>query len=918
MGLERYRQKRNFRITPEPEGRVKKRTGAPLKFVIQKHAARRLHYDFRLELDGVMLSWAVPKGPSLDPNDKRLAMHVEDHPMEYGDFEGVIPAKQYGAGTVMLWDRGAWIPKSDPKEGFEKGRLKFELEGEKLHGGWNLVRSRSGKYEGDSWLLIKEADEYARLGAAASIADDMPNSVATGRSLEEIAASSDRVWHSNKSVEANVKAGAVAKPKRATGVDKVAGARRAAQPQFIEAELATLTKTPPEGANWIHEIKYDGYRMLARIADGSARMISRNKKDWTANFSSIARAVALLPVETAWIDGEVVALDAQGRSSFQALQNALSASPPADLVYLVFDLLYLDGYDLTRVKLTERKELLHSLVSSAGGSIRYSDHFSVPGKDFYANVCKLGLEGMVSKRGDLAHHAGRGTAWIKVKCARRQEMVIGGFTDPGGSRKGFGALLLGVYDDGKLLYSGRVGTGFDDELLSSLRSTLDKLEQPKTPFENPPRGADARGVHWVRPKLVAEVNFTEWTSDGTLRHPAFVGLRADKRATDVVRETEQAVDEAPTRAQEPEQAKASKQSKESKQAHSQKETDAPKQADAPKHKATPKQAQAPKQAPAGKHADGLKQGPARKSAAADSPGAIAGIVLSNPDKVLYPEAGFTKRDLARFYERIGDWILPHLAQRPLTLLRCPNGWNKPCFFQKNADSSVIDAIERVKIPGGSGGPSLYMMANSLTALIGLVQMGTLELHPWGSTAERLGYPDRLTFDLDPDDKVSWDDLRQAALLVKTLLENVGLQAFLKTTGGKGLHVVVAIEPSIDWEDAKGFTKAAAELLERTFPDRFTSKLLKISRGGKIFIDYLRNAEGATAVGAYSIRARANAPVSTPIEWSELGRDVRFDYFNISSVMKRVAKLKRDPWAKMAAAARPLDKASMAKVGYKQR
>ena len=898
MGLERYRQKRNFRITPEPEGKVDKRKSASLRFVIQKHAARRLHYDFRLELDGVLLSWAVPKGPSLDPNDKRLAMHVEDHPIEYGDFEGVIPAKQYGAGTVMLWDRGAWIPKSDPKEAFEKGRLKFDLDGEKLHGGWNLVRSRSGKYSGESWLLFKEADEYARLGEAASIADDMPNSVATGRSLEEIAASGDRVWHSNKSVAANVKAGAVAKAKPLSGVGKVAGARKAALPNLVEAELATLVKDAPNGANWIHEIKYDGYRMLCRVAEGSARMISRNRKDWTANFPTIARAAARLPVKTAWLDGEVVALDEKGRSSFQALQNALSASPAADLAYLVFDLLYLDGYDLRGVKLTDRKTLLQSLLSSAPANIRYSDHFSVPGAAFLENACKLGLEGMVSKRGDLAHHNGRSAAWLKVKCARRQEMVIGGFTDPGGSRRGFGALLLGVYDGGKLLYSGRVGTGFDDATLAKMRRALDTIEQPKSPFENPPRGADARGVHWVRPKLVADVEFTEWTTDGTLRHPSFIGLRADKKPTEVVRETERVLEE-PAKEAKIESKTAGKKSKaRAVQSKSMKPSAV--------ESKTAKAATVPSK-PA-------KPGAIHKIAPSDAPGSIAGIVLSNHDKILYPEAGFTKRDLARYYERVGDWILPHLAQRPLTLLRCPNGWDKPCFYQKNADKSVIDAIDRVKVPGGS----VYLMANTLTAVIGLVQMGTLELHPWGSTADRLGAPDRLTFDLDPDDKVSWDDLKKAALLVKTLLESVGMEPFLKTTGGKGLHVVVAIEPSIDWEDAKGFTKAAAELLERTFPDRFTSKLLKISRGGKIFIDYLRNAEGATAVGAYSIRARANAPVSTPMEWSELGRDVRFDYFNIAAVMKRVAKLKRDPWAKMAAAARPLDKAMMAKVGYRRK
>jgi bifunctional non-homologous end joining protein LigD len=791
MGLERYRQKRNFRITPEPEGRVGKRGKAPLRYVIQKHAATRLHYDFRLELDGVLLSWAVPKGPSLDPNDKRLAMHVEDHPIEYGDFEGVIPAKQYGAGTVMLWDRGTWTPKSDPKEGLEKGRLKFDLDGEKLHGGWNLVRSRSTKYKGDSWLLIKEADEFARLGEAASIAEDMPDSVATGRSLDEIAGSADRVWHSNKSVAANVKAGAVAKRTRSLAVDKVPGARKAPQPALVQAELATLWKDPPTGANWIHEIKYDGYRMLCRVADGAAQMISRNHKDWTANFPALARAAARLPVKTAWLDGEVVALDAKGRSSFQALQNALSASPTAELAYLLFDLLYLDGYDLSKVTLVERKKLLQSLLADTSGAIRYSDHFDAPGQDFYKNVCGLGLEGMVSKRGDLAHYNGRSTAWIKVKCQRRQEMVIGGFTEPSGSRHGFGALLLGVYEDGKLMYSGRVGTGFNDATLGSLKKSLDKLEQPTTPFANPPRGADARGVHWVRPKLVADVEFTEWTNDNTLRHPSFVGLRADKRPTDVVRERERDADAPPA---EPNATTARAPSSRTSKGVS-------RTARTPKAKLAKAVTEATPTLPRG--------GDGTRGAAKNVPGSIAGIVISNPDKILYPEAGITKKQLALFYERIGDWIVPHFRQRPLTLLRCPNGWDKPCFYQKNADSSVIEAIDRVRIPNDTGSPSTYMMANSLTAVVGLLQMGSLELHPWGSTADHLDRPDRLTFDLDPDDNVSWDDLKKAALLVKTLLENIGLQPFLKTTGGKGLHVVVAIEPSIDWEDAKGFTKAAA-------------------------------------------------------------------------------------------------------------
>ncbi len=548
------------------------------------------------------------------------------------------------------------------------------------------------------------------------------------------------------------------------------------------------------------------------------------------------------------------------------MQNALSTIAEAELSYLVFDLLYLDGFDLRKVALLDRKRTLQALLADTSGPIRYSDHFSAPGVQFLENVCGLGLEGMVSKRADGAHFAGRSPAWVKTKCMRRQEVIIGGFTDPGGSRAGFGALLLGVHNEkGDLLYCGRVGTGFDDRMLASLRKTLDGLEKARTPFANPPHGADARGVHWVRPTLVADVSFTEWTEDGTLRHAVFQGLRKDKAPSEVVREVERSPESLPATI-----AIAS---------------------------------------PAVKARSKTRGGSVE-------PGSIAGVTLSNPDKLLYPEAKVSKRDLALYYERIGRWLMPHLEDRPLTLLRCPNGWDKACFHQKHADTSVMQAIDRVAITASDGSRSQYMMANSLTAVIGLVQMGTLELHPWGSKAAHLDYPDRLTFDLDPDDAVAWEDVKQAALVVKTLLENIGLQAFLKTTGGKGLHVVTPIEPSVGWHDAKGFTKAAAEFLERTFPDRFTSKLLKISRHGKIFIDYLRNAEGATAVAAYSTRARAACPVSTPIAWRELSRDVRFDYFNIVSVTKRIAKLEADPWADIADAARSLNRATMAKVGYK--
>ncbi|HXX86541.1 MAG TPA: DNA ligase D [Casimicrobiaceae bacterium] len=869
MALERYRQKRNFKLTPEPPGKVKRHKLQNLAFVVQKHAATRLHYDFRLELNGVFLSWAVPKGPSLDPNDKRLAVHVEDHPLEYGDFEGVIPAKQYGAGTVMVWDRGTWKPKTDPAEAYAKGRLKFELDGEKLNGGWNLVRSHGSKYGEKSWLLIKEADEFARLGSDALVTEDRPESALTGRTMEQIAAEADRVWHSNKSVADNLKGGAAGKRKLKPKIklDSVKGARKAPFPRRIDVQLATLVKSPPEGPAWVHEIKYDGYRMLCSIANGEAHLMSRNGKDWTDAFAALARTLASLPVDSACLDGEVVVVDAKGRTSFQALQNAIGPTASArSLSYFAFDLLYLNGYDLRGVALTQRKRILQELLASAPPSVKYSEHFAAPGAAFFKNVCDLGLEGMVSKRGDLPYQAGRGTAWQKAKCLQRQEMVVGGFTDPEGSRHGFGALLLGVYDpDGRLAYAGKVGTGFNDATLSALSRTLAGIKQKQSPFSNPPTGAEGRRAHWVKPKLVAEVAFTEWTDDGTLRHPSFLGLRSDKPATEVVRERAVSVS-----------------------------GDNP--ADPPPSKTAARAA----------------------TRARSDPNAIAGITLTNPDKALYPEAKISKRDLALYYAAVGERMLPHLIDRPLTLYRCPNGWGKGCFYQKKAEDSVSAAITRVRVTGGDGTTANYMMANSLSAIVALVQMGVLELHPWGSRAKHLGRPDWIIFDLDPADDVAWEDVKQAALLVKALLENIGFEPFLKTTGGKGLHVVIAIEPSVGWDEVKGFTKAVAELLQRTFPDRFTANLMKVSRHGKVFIDYLRNSEGATAIAPYSTRARANAPVSTPLAWDELSRDVRFAHFHVGNVPKRLAKLKADPWRDLDKKATSLTKAVMARVGFKPR
>ncbi|HYC44646.1 MAG TPA: DNA ligase D [Burkholderiales bacterium] len=871
MALELYRKKRDFGITPEPRGKALRRKSKDLSFVIQKHRASHMHYDFRLELNGVLLSWAVPKGPSLDPSHKRLAMQTEDHPIEYGDFEGTIPPKQYGAGTVLLWDRGTWTPKGDAEADYKRGRLKFELHGEKLQGGWMLVKSRGSKYENDNaWFLIKESDEHARRGEPLVI-DELPDSVASGRSLEEIAADPDRVWHSTKSVAENVRSGAVRKKKPALDLEALKGAVKARIPDFIEAELATLVKEAPGGETWLHEMKLDGYRMLCRLDGGETQMFSRNNKEWTGSFASIERCVARLPVDSAWLDGEVVVLQPDGRTSFQALQNVLSGGSDK-LHYFVFDLPYLNGYDLRRVPLVERKKILEALLAGAPSALRFSAHVQGSGEAFFKQACKHELEGIISKLAQSSYRSGRSREWVKVKCVQRQEMVVGGFTDPEGSRSAFGALLLGVYErDGKLRYSGKVGTGFNEETLRAVYKRLKPLETDKPAFSNAPRGYEAKGAHWIRPELVAEVEFTEWTNDGTLRHPSFQGLREDKNPRDVVRE----------RAQEAEDVVDDK----------------------PPVKKPTKTARA--KAPA-------RNAKSRAAAMVNEGGMVAGVKISNPAKVLYPEAGITKLELAQYYEDVADWILPHLENRPLTLVRCPNGWDK-CFFQKHPDAKVSEVIERVTVQE-SAGATLYMMANTTEALVSLLQMGALELHPFGSSAPKLTCPDRIVFDFDPADDISWASLVEAVYLLKTLLEEIELQSFIKTTGGKGLHVVLPIRPSLGWDEVKRFTQAIAELMVRSFPEKFVATVSKSKRHGKIFVDYLRNAEGATAVAAYSLRARANAPVAMPIAWEELETDVRRDHFNVRNAVQRLRKMNQDPWAGFFDVKQSVTKALMKKVG----
>jgi bifunctional non-homologous end joining protein LigD len=862
--LQPYRRKRNFVNTPEPAGHpghVLPQT-TPI-YVVQKHAATRLHYDFRLELDGTLKSWAVPKGPSLDPSQKRLAVHVEDHPLEYAQFEGVIPPKQYGAGTVLIWDRGVWTPQGNPRDGYRQGVLKFRLDGRKLHGAWTLVRMHSRRNDKrdngkENWLLIKEKDGEAKQGTAAEIVETQAESVESGRGINDIATARAKVWHSNRSVgsanknpgrkplsKTSGRTGDANRSFSSTDISRLPRAVKARLPDWIEPQLATLVDRMPSDDNWLHEIKFDGYRILCRLASGQVRMYTRNANDWTEKLSLQAGAVARLGLNDAWFDGEAVVLTNQGRSSFQALQNAFDSQFTGTIVYCMFDLLYLNGFDLRSTPLIERKRLLASILTrSSDAHLRYSDHIIGDNQASFNEACRQGLEGLIVKRADAGYRSGRGRSWLKVKCEHRQEFVIGGFTEPAGSRQGFGALLVGFYEGKDLRYAGKVGTGFSDSLLKKLHRTLLSLERRTAPFVNPPRGYDAKGAHWVTPSLVAEIRFAEWTHEGILRQPSFQGLRTDKPAPAVGRERAQHVTE-----------------------------------------------------------QGASERPSDKAESTASATRRMQGRLSNPDRVLYPDIGLTKAALASYYEQVGEWMLPHLRGRPLTLVRCPEGYQK-CFFQKHVNEKVPPAIGRIEIEE-NGGHDTYMLAESQEALLGLVQMGVLEVHTWGSSRDRLERPDRLTFDLDPDTSVAWAQVIEAAQLTKTLLEELGLISFLKTTGGKGLHIVTPIQRTQGWEEVKVFAKSVADHLVRTIPQRFTSNMAKRARKGKIFVDYLRNARGATAIAAYSTRAKPGAPVSVPIAWEELSEDLPSDFFTVMNLPARLRGLGRDPWHQYDQSARRL-------------
>jgi bifunctional non-homologous end joining protein LigD len=864
MALSEYQRKRDFTKTPEPAGAaIRAEPSAKLSFVVQKHAARRLHYDFRLELDGVLKSWAVPKGPSTDPAEKRLAVHVEDHPLEYGGFEGVIPEGNYGAGASMIWDRGTWTPLDpDPRAAYAKGALKFELHGHKLHGKWALVRM-GGRHAGknkENWLLIKERDAAAQPGSGEAIITENPLSAATGRTIEEIAADRDRIWGPNgeEAVGSAPKSGPLATP-NVIDPSAIPGAKKAELPSDPRPLLACPAAAAPDGAEWLHEIKYDGYRLLARVRDHQVQLLTRKGLDWTGKFRALAARLAELPIQAGLIDGEIVHLEPDGTTDFGHLQDAIANERTDALVFYAFDLVHLDGWDLSATALEARKAALAALVPpAADGNLRYSDHQIGRGPDFLRQACTYGLEGIISKRRDSPYRAGRHDSWLKIKCANREEFVVIGFTDPAGGRLGLGALLLGYYDrHGRLHYAGRVGTGFSNAQLVDLRARLDPLVRTTRPVETLPPGAVVRGVHWTEPKLVAEIRYGSWTSDGVLRHAAFLGLREDKSANEVVRPMPTETQAAP-----PSAAAA---------------------AAAPQRIAVP--------------------------IARDGSTTFEGVRLTHADRILYPAEGLTKLDLARYYAEVAEWALPHLARRLLSLVRAPNGVGGELFYQKHAGAAVPPAVRRIELDG-----EIQLAIDDVAGLLSLVQIGVLEIHPWGSTVDKLEQPDRITFDLDPDEGLPWPRVTAAAFEMREVLTGIGLDSFVKTTGGKGLHVVVPLAPRLGWDEIKAFTKAVVEDMAAHHPDRYVVNQLKRMRKGRIYLDYLRNARGATAVGAYSTRARAGATVSTPLFWDEVEAGVRPTDFTVASVPARLWALKSDPWAEIGKLRQTITTAARKKYG----
>jgi bifunctional non-homologous end joining protein LigD len=869
--LERYRAKRDFKVTAEPRGierSARTQSGASLPFVVQKHQASRLHYDFRLGWNGVLKSWAVAKGPSLFPGDKRLAVQVEDHPWEYRDFEGTIPKGEYGGGTVMVWDRGDWTPHGDVEQGLKDGHIKFALHGKKLNGEWVLVRmhGRAGGGDKANWLLIKEKDRFAREGSETAIVDDAPDSAATGRTLEEIAKSNGKVWKPagrGRKSEANRKA---VHPANSAGRSKSEWARGAEPnlqgvpeeryPGFIPPQLAQQTTAAPNGSGWTHELKLDGYRIQIHVRGDErsgknkpkVKLLTRKGLDWSSRMPDIARAAEKLNVASAILDGEAVALDERGVSSFADLQAAFQEERQQHISYFAFDLLHLDGHNLRGLPLGERKEILEQLLRKVGngGPLRFSEGIEADGKKVFEKACALGAEGIVSKRIDAKYMPGRGGAWLKLKCRLEQEFVIGGFTLPSKGTAGVGALLLGYYEGKDLVYAGRAGTGFTRATHRLLRSRLDRLVVKQCPFRDVPREMQ-RGVHWVKPDLAAQIEFSTWTRDNLVRQAAYKGLREDKPAREVVREMAE-------------------------------------EAERGNRKSKP-------------HAAG--QTPRnRRGATAMAQTGKAQVAITHPEKVLDAESGMTKQQLADYYAAVAGNLIPHIADRPLSVVRCPDGNSKPCFFQKHVGFGLPAGVNTVSIRSRKTGKSDdFLTVDSADGLLGLAQMGVLEIHPWGARNEALEQPDRIVFDLDPDTAIPWKVLAATALELRNRLKKLKLESYLKTTGGKGLHVVVPIRPEHEWPEVKEFAHRMVLQMANDRPDLYVTKMTKATRKNRIYLDYLRNDREATAVAPYSPRARSGMPVAMPLEWNELSA-AKLPVFHVTEFAKWRARLKRDPWAAM--------------------
>jgi bifunctional non-homologous end joining protein LigD len=870
--LGRYRAMRDFNKTAEPSGTPETRgaqpaaattTDGPLPFVIQKHAATRLHYDFRLGLHGVLKSWAVAKGPSFVPGDKRLAVQVEDHPMEYGGFEGTIPKGQYGGGTVMLWDEGTWEPVGDADASLAKGNLKFILHGTKLRGKWVLVRmgGKAAQEAKPNWLLIKEHDEYEQTAEEEPIVEKAPNSVLTQRDMDAIAREEDHVWQSNRPETSKP---GKSFPAKRSPVQTVPFApmslpgKAEALPAFIPPQLASEATSPPNGEHWVHELKLDGYRIQAHIdKTGKVRLFTRSGLDWTHRMGAVARAFGQIKVESAILDGEVVVLSPSGQSSFADLQAAFDEGASHPLTYFAFDLLHLNGKNLRPLALTGRKEILAQMLASMpeGETVRYGQHIATEGKAILAEACRLGAEGIVSKLATGAYTSGRSKSWIKIKCVRRQELVIGGFTKPANGTEGIGALLLGHYENKKLVYAGRAGTGFTQATSRTLRQQLEALRQKGMAFAEVPPSA-AKEALWVKPELVAEVQFSTWTADNLVRQASFKGLREDKKATEVRREVADASLAATAEAAIEKKGKSA-----AKHAPPKPDTGAP----APSKAGTPNQ---------------------------------LGFRVTHPDKIIDPESALTKQALIDYYLAVAERMLPHVVGRPLSLVRCPSGTGKKCFYQKHLGPGMPPGIEGVEIPNQKGkGTETYVTVQGAGALAGLAQMNVLEIHPWGSTNADLEHPDRIIFDLDPDEAVSWPTLCQSALEVKERLGKLGLQSFVKTTGGKGLHVVAPIRPKYEWDRIKAFTHAFTLQMEQDNSKLYISKMSKVARKNKIFVDYLRNERDATAVAPYSSRARLGMSAALPLEWAEL-KSSKAPRFLIADFDQWRERLRRDPWKAM--------------------